>query len=79
MQRLCDWVKGRSISVSYTYIYAKISGFMVSALVTVTTVTEKKFGYGFSSKLGPWFRLQLDEGNVWVAKSMPPDNILETK
>ena len=21
MQRLCDWVKGRSISVSYIYIY----------------------------------------------------------
>ena len=23
MQRLCDWVKGRSIIVSYIYIYAK--------------------------------------------------------
>ena len=23
MQRLCDWVKGRSISVSYIYIYYK--------------------------------------------------------
>ena len=26
MQRLCDWVKGRSISVSYIYIYILISG-----------------------------------------------------
>ena len=24
MQRLCDWVKGRSISVSYIYIYIYI-------------------------------------------------------
>ena len=24
MQRLCDWVKGRSISVSYIYIYNQL-------------------------------------------------------
>ena len=79
MRHLCDWVKGRSISVAntYIYIYAKISGFMVSALVTVTTVTEKKFGYGFSSnwdfgfssKLGPWFGLQL---RLWLQCNCNP-------
>ena len=30
MQRLCDWVKGRSISVSYIYIY--IRAYTVSKL-----------------------------------------------
>ena len=28
MQRLCDWVKGRSISVSYIYIYIYIYIYM---------------------------------------------------
>ena len=29
MQRLCDWVKGRSMSVSYIYIYIQDDDFVI--------------------------------------------------